>query len=43
MKEQGIYVRHWDSERISQYLRITIGTEEEMQKLFEFLKKYMQK
>lgn len=43
MKEQGIYVRHWDSERIRQYLRITIGTEEEMQKLFEFLKKYMQK
>ena len=43
MKEQGIYVRYWDSERISQYLRITIGTEEEMQKLFEFLKKYMQK
>ena len=39
MKEQGIYVRHWDSERISQYLRITIGTEEEMQKFIWIFEK----
>lgn len=42
LREAGIYVRYWDSDRIRQYLRITIGTEEEMSKLFEFLKKYMQ-
>lgn len=43
MKKEDIYVRHWNSERIRDYLRITVGTEEEMQKLFNFLKKYMQK
>lgn len=30
-KKQGIYVRHWQKERIDQYLRITIGTREEME------------
>ncbi len=38
LKEAGIYVRHWDDEKISQYLRITIGTDEEMDTLFEFLR-----
>ena len=41
LKENGIYVRYWGSERIEQYLRITIGTREEMEALFEFLVKYM--
>lgn len=36
-KEAGIYVRYFDKPRINNYLRITIGTEEEMQKLVEFL------
>lgn len=42
LKENGIYVRYWGSEeRIRQYLRITVGTEEEMKELFNFLRKYM--
>lgn len=41
LKKAGIYVRHWNSERISQYLRITIGTKEEMETLFSFLKAYL--
>ena len=39
LKEAGIYVRHWNDKKISQYLRITIGTDEEMDELFDFLKK----
>jgi len=30
-KREGIYVRHWQKERIDPYLRITIGTREEME------------
>ncbi|SDB10461.1 histidinol-phosphate transaminase [Butyrivibrio sp. INlla16] len=41
LKEAGIYVRHWNAERISDYLRITIGTDEEMDKLVAFLKDYL--
>lgn len=40
LKEAGIYVRHWEDERIRQYLRITVGTDEEMEKLFAFLRNY---
>lgn len=43
LKEKGIYVRHWNSERINQYLRITIGTQQEMTELFSFLKDYRKK
>ncbi len=41
LKEKGIYVRFWGSERIEQYLRVTIGTREEMEALFAFLREYM--
>lgn len=41
LKKEHIYVRHWNSERISQYLRITIGTREEMEALFSFLETYL--
>ncbi|GAA0269326.1 histidinol-phosphate transaminase [Faecalicatena contorta] len=41
LKKENIYVRYWGSERIEQYLRITIGTREEMEALFTFLKGYM--
>ncbi len=43
LKENGIYVRYWGSERIEQYLRITIGTRQEMEVLFGFLERYMGK
>ena len=33
-------MRYWNSERIRQYLRITVGTRQEMESLLEFLKKY---
>ena len=41
LKKQDIYVRHWDSERIRQYLRITVGTREEMEALFAALRAYL--
>ena len=42
LKKQKIYVRFWGSKRIEDYLRITVGTREEMETLFAALKKYME-
>lgn len=39
LKAEQIFVRHWDEKRIAQYLRITVGTQEEMDRLVRFLKK----
>ena len=41
LKAHDIYVRFWGSERIEQYLRVTVGTREEMEALFAFLRDYM--
>lgn len=41
-KEAGIYVRYFNKPRIKDYLRITIGTNEEMKKLVAFLEMYLQ-
>ena len=41
MKEAGIYVRYWNQERIKDYMRVTVGTREEREELFAFLRKYM--
>ena len=41
LKENGIYVRHWNKPRIDNYLRITIGTDEQMDKMIAFLKDYL--
>lgn len=41
LREQGIIVRHWSTNKIDQYLRITIGTDEQMQKVIKFLKNYL--
>lgn len=43
LKEQGIYVRYWNKPRINNYLRITIGTEEQMDTMLRFLKGYLPK
>ena len=37
LQEQGIYVRYWDKPRINNHLRISIGTKENMDKVFEKL------
>ena len=43
LKKKDIYVRHFSKpERIANYLRITIGTDEEMNTLITFLKNYKQ-
>lgn len=41
LKAKGIYVRHWNKDRISDYLRISIGTDEEMDELIKALKDYI--
>lgn len=40
-REEGIFVRYWNKPRINNFLRITIGTDEEMDTLIDFLKKYL--
>lgn len=41
LKKEDIYVRYFNAPRIDQYLRITIGTDEQMDELFRFLEKYL--
>ncbi|WP_034443963.1 histidinol-phosphate transaminase [Butyrivibrio sp. AE2032] len=41
LRERGIIVRRWDAHRIADHLRITIGTDEEMDKLLEALKEIL--
>ena len=43
LREKGIIVRHWNKERINQYLRISIGTMEQMKIMLEFLSEYIKK
>ncbi len=44
LREAHIYVRHFSKpERIRPYLRITIGTDEEMDELISFLSEYIEK
>lgn len=41
LRKRHIYVRYFEKPRINNYLRITIGTQAEMEKLVEFLKNYL--
>ena len=43
LREADIYVRHWNKPRISNSLRISVGTDEEMDRLIAFLKEYLEK
>ncbi len=43
LREAHIYVRYFPGERTGNYLRITVGTKEEMEKFFAFLKEYLRK
>jgi histidinol-phosphate aminotransferase len=40
LKENNIFVRYFDKPRINDYLRVTIGTKEDMDKLLAFLSEY---
>lgn len=41
LKTNGIYVRYFDAPRIDQFLRITIGTDEEMEILYQAIYKFV--
>lgn len=41
LRKRKIYVRHWNKPRIENYLRITIGTPEQMEKLCEALEEIL--
>ncbi len=41
LKQEDIYVRYFSKPRIDNYLRISIGTDEEMAKVTGFLRKYI--
>ncbi len=41
LREKHIFVRYFKSPRIDNYLRITIGTDEQMDRLVEVLKEYL--
>lgn len=40
LREKHIYVRYFDAPRTRDYLRVTIGTDAQMDVLFDFLEKY---
>lgn len=40
LKKADIYVRYFGALRISQYLRVTVGTDEQMEALYIFLSRY---
>ncbi|MCI8659359.1 MAG: histidinol-phosphate transaminase [Lachnospiraceae bacterium] len=42
LKERQIYVRYFAGPRLENYLRITIGTDEEMEELYRFLEGYLE-
>ena len=41
LKSRNIYVRYWNKPRISEYLRITVGTDEECDTLVANLKEIL--
>ena len=43
LKDKGIYVRWWDKDRIRDWLRISVGTQEEMHTLIRTIDEIMQK
>ncbi len=42
-KQEGIFVRYFNKPRIDNYLRISIGTDEEMDTLISFLKRFLKR
>ncbi len=43
LKGEGIYVRHFDSPRIDNYLRITVGTDREISALIDSIRHFLNK
>jgi len=43
LREKHIFVRYFKTPRIDNYLRITIGTDAQMDRLIEVLKEYLGK
>ena len=41
LRKNEIYVRHWNKPRIENYLRISVGTDEEMKTVLDFLENYL--
>lgn len=41
LRQKGVLVRHWDAPRISEYLRISIGTDAQMDALFAALEELL--
>lgn len=41
LRSRQIYVRYFKKPRLEQYLRVTIGTDEEMEAMYRFLKTYL--
>ncbi len=41
LRGNRMYVRHWNKPRIADHLRISIGTDEEMDKVLGFLESYL--
>ncbi len=42
LRKKDIFVRHWNTRNISNSLRITIGTDEQMDRLFEAIREFIQ-
>ena len=43
LKEKDIYVRYFALPKIDNYLRVTIGTDAQMETFYEFLRTYKKK
>ncbi len=43
LRSNNIYVRYFNAPRVNNYLRISIGTDEEMERLFAFLQDFIEK
>ena len=42
LKEKGVLVRHFDLERIKDYIRVTVGNQVQMQKFIDCVKQILE-